>query len=186
MRPVAIINTEQERPTKKRRVTIIKEEVYRDIDLVTYKFAEGRGALSSAEGNAVSSDSTERLDGALLARYVSDRDTMLRTFIQYALAEEIQYEADNIQGLEDRFVYLLKVSESFNDSMLKPLATFIHRYLVRGTLYDWYAGLGSEQAAVYGRELEDIENKINGLLRTPSRVKRPLQPFGPAKRNGLL
>lgn len=186
MRPVAIINTECSRPTKRRSVSIIKEEVYRDIDLLTYKFAEGRGALSSAEGNAVASDSSEKLDGAILARYVSDRDTLLRTFIQHSLADETQYEADDVKGLEERFVYRLRVSEGFNDSMLQPLANLIHKYLVWGALYDWYAGLGSEQAAVYERELTKIENKINELLRTPSRVKRPLQPFGPAKRNGVL
>lgn len=186
MRPVAFIHTENVIPTKQREVNIIKEEIYREVDLVTYKYAEGRNALSTKEGNAVASDSSEHLDAAIIARKVSYRDAQLRMLIQYALTSEYQERADDVQNLEEVFRYSLKVPESFKDAMLQPLAEFIHRYLVCGTLYDWYAGLGSEQAAIYASELKEIEGEINGLLRTPSKQKRPLQPFGPAKRNIIL
>ena len=180
------ITTYQGQQKKQRLIDIIKEEVYRDIDLLTYKYTEGRDALSSKQGNAVSSDTSENLDAAIVARLVSYRDAKLRTLIQHSLADELQEEANDIQDLDEIFRYKLSVPESFKDAVLGSLATYIHRFLVWGALYDWYAGLGSEQAAVYKQELDQIESDINGLLRCPSRAKRPMQPFGPAKRNTIL
>lgn len=169
-------------PKKLRRITIFKEEVYKDIERLTYKHVEASNIESPKQQNAISADTMETLDGGIIARHVEFRDAQLRRLMQAFLDERCVLEADDVLDLEKWFVYFLKVDTGFNDAMMQPLASHIHRFLVWGALYDWYAEIGSAQANVYGQELDNIEDDILNILRTPSRAKRPLQPFGPAKR----
>lgn len=74
------------------------------------------------------------------------------------------------------------IPESMDDTVLRPLAEYIHRFLVFGALYDWYSQFGMAQAAVYGSQLDEIEAGLDDILRGGSIVKRPLQPFGPAEK----
>lgn len=178
-----ILAEEVKEPTKERTVEIYKNEVYKDIDLYTYKHVDAREDLGNQSGNAISSDASEDVDAAVIARYVEFRDAELRTKLQYALAEHTNDYADDDLTLEDnKYHYYFRVSESFNDNVLKPLAEYIHRYLVWGALFDWYSQFGMNQAAVYGTQLDGYLSKINSILRGPSIVKRPMQPFGPAEK----
>ncbi len=169
--------------TKPRTVTVIKQEVYKDVELHTFKHTEGAQMQSAKQENAVSADTTENLDGAVVARLVKFRDAQLRRLLTSSLAKREHREADDVLDLEDVFKYCLDLSEDFNDELLRSLAEYFHRFLVWGALYDWYSQMGMyRQAAVYKGELDDIESAINDMVRTPSIVKRPLQPFGPAHR----
>ena len=169
--------------TKTRTVEIYKNEVYKDIDLYTHKHVDAREEFGLRTQNAVSSDVSEDVDGAVIARYVEFRDAQLRNRLQFALAEESSSYADDDITLEDnKYHYIFNVPKSFNDNTLRALAEFIHRFLVFGALYDWYSQFGMSQAAVYGSQLDEIEEQINSILRGPSIVKRPMQPFGPAEK----
>lgn len=174
-------------PTKERHITIHKSELYKDIDAVTYKHADALALPSLQQSDAISSDSRDnKLDSHLIERYVEYRDAKLRKFLQFALAEETRETADNYMDSSDTFEYDLVLSEEFRDSSLKALAICIHRYLLWGTLYDWYAyALGNPQANVYATELRSAENEILSLVRTSSVAKRPLQPFGPARKSPI-
>lgn len=186
MRYVApiILAEEYTAPTKVRTVTVYKNEVYKDIDLYTHKHVDASDNQNQQARNAISSDSSEDVDSAVIARYVAFRDAKLRTKIQFALSDKVQVHAADPITLEDgRFVYNLALSEDFNDNALKPLAQFFHRFLVFGALYDWYSQFGMDRPAVfYGSQLEDLEETIASTLRGPSVVKRPMQPFGPANK----
>ena len=173
-----------EQPKKERLVRIFKNEVYKDIDLYTHKHIDGSALQDVRARNAISSDNAEDVDGAVIVRYVEFRDAQLRNKIQFALADMTRGYANDDITLEDGNVYRynLLVPESFNDNTLRPLAEYIHRFLVWGALYDWYSQFGMPQAAVYGSQLDELEDQITGLLRGPSIVKRPMQPFGPAKK----
>lgn len=173
----------EERPqaTKERTVEIYKNEVFKDIDLYTHKHVDSREDMGLRTGNAVSSDNSENVDGAVLARYVEFRDAQLRNKLQFALNETtVEYADDDITMQDNKYRYDLILPESFNDKMLRPLAEYIHRFLVWGALYDWYSQFGMQQAGIYGTQLDKIEEQISGILRGPSITKRPLQPFGPA------
>ena len=175
-----IIDTETRAKKKPRLVTILKQEVYKDVELHTYKHTEGVLMESKQQVNAVSADTTENLDGAIIARFVKFRDAQLRRLLTSVLADEEHPQADDVLDLDEVFAYRLNLSEGFKDSVLRSLAEYMHRFLVWGALYDWYAQMGMGQANVYKRELNEIENSINDIVRTPSIAKRPLQPFGPA------
>lgn len=166
---------------KMRLITIVKQEVYKDVELHSYKFAEAR-AESPEQADTVSADTTERLDGATIARFVSFRDAQLRVLVQNYLAEPERIKADDVLDLEACFIYALSLNEGFKDVTLGPLAQYMHRYLVYGALFDWYSQMGMEQAGTYAAQLRSIEEEINNMVRTPSRAKTPLQPFGPAHR----
>lgn len=171
-----------EAPKKTRTIPIYKNEVYKDIDLYTHKYVDGSDIGDLRIRNAVSSDSTEAVDGTLISRYVEFRDAQLRSRMRTALVEIEADGADNDLPVEEgAYVYALSLPEEFDDNLLKPLAEYIHRYLVFGTLYDWYAQFGMRQATVYGEMLDGLEAKINSIVRGPSIHKRPMQPFGPAK-----
>lgn len=169
--------------TKSRAITIIKQEVYKDVELHTYKHTEGAQMQSAKQENAVSADTTENLDGAVVARLVKYRDAQLRRLLAAYLAQREHRGADDVLDLDDTFNYCLDLSEDFKDELLRSLAEYMHRFLVWGALYDWYAQMGMyQQAAVYKDELDEIEDAINDIVRTPSIVKKPMQPFGPARR----
>lgn len=179
-RPV-ILASDHQTEQKSRKIEIFKEAVYKDINLYTHKHVDAREDMGLRSGNAVSSDTTENVDGAVIARYVEFRDAQLRTKIQFALAEETdEYANDAIKLESGKYVYRLILPDGFNDNTLRPLAEYIHRFLVWGALYDWYAQFGMQQASVYGAQVKELEDRIVSVLRGPSNVKRPLQPFGPA------
>lgn len=173
-------------PKKLRRISILKQEIFDDIDNITFKFMEANPqALQAAEQrNAVSSDTSEHLDGQIISRMMQLREAKLRRLIPYALADINDYFADDVINLaEDKYHFLLNVAQAFNDNLLQPLAEFFHHFIVWGVLYDWYGIIGmTGQANFYGSQLEDLEAEITNTLRTPSITKRPMQPFGPAKR----
>ena len=179
-RPV-ILASDQKAASKARTIEIYKNEVFKDIDLYTHKHVDAREDMGLRTGNAVSSDNSENVDGAVIARYVEFRDAQLRTKIQFALAAESEDYADDDLTLEkNKYPYHLVVPDGFNDNTLRPLAEYIHRFLVWGALYDWYSQFGMNQAAVY--DPKDLLDHITGILRGPSIVKRPMRPFGPAEK----
>lgn len=182
IRPV-ILASEVDEASKTRTVTIYKNKVYKDIDLYTHKHEDASDSQNVQARNAISSDSNEPVDGAVLARHVQFRDAILRNHFQFALGDVVQAAADDSITLEEgTFVYTFEVPEDFNDNTLKPIAEFIHRFLVFGALYDWYMQFGMfNQAEGYGRQLESIEDTLSSMLRGASIAKRPLQPFGPQK-----
>lgn len=177
-----ILASEQQAERKHRTIEIYKNEVYKDIDLYTHKHVDAHEDMGLRTGNAVSSDNSENVDGAVIARYVEFRDAQLRTKIQFALAPEVDHYADDDLVLDkNKYTYHLIVPEGFNDNTLRPLAEYFHRFLCWGALYDWYSQFGmAQQASVY--DTRTILDNITGILRGPSIVKRPMQPFGPAEK----
>jgi len=168
---------------KQRLVTIDKDLVFKDIDLITHKHVDAREDMGVRSSNAVSSDSMEDVDGAVIARYVEFRNSELRVRLQQSMRDEYVLAANDNITLDDKhYYYALEVPEKFNDNTLRPLAEYIHRFLVWGALADWYGQFGSNQAAVYEDKVDDVEEKINSILRGPSIAKRPMQPFGPAEK----
>lgn len=179
------INTE-ETPMKLRCITIYKREVYEDIELYTYKHVESSQIEGAERRNAVAADTTEGMDGKIVVRNVSFRDAQLRKLIPFALARKEDLGANDITDLEDdRFKYWLKLPEDFDDNLLEPIAQYFHKFLVWGALYDWFGLMGNSQANFFKNDLDTLEEEINNSLRTPSIAKKPLQPFGPAKRRPL-
>lgn len=178
---LAIEDTEE--PKKLRKIEIFKNEVYKDIDLLTYKHVEGNAVQNPEARNAISSDVSEDMDGAVIVRYVEFRDAQLRRKLQSLLVDDPRdYANDDLVLDSNRYYYWFNLPESFRDNTLRALAEYIHRFLVWGALYDWYSQFGMPQAAVYGSQLDELEEDINSTLRTPSIAKRPMQPFGPARK----
>lgn len=168
-------------PKKEKTITIYKQNVYKEVDAKSYKYAEARPDMAPQQGNAVATDTTERLDSHVIARNVEFRDAELRRLLSFALKDDAGVDATNDNLiLEETFVYNLEVYPEFKDALVAPLTKYIHRYLVCGALYDWYVSVGDNQAGQYEKEMKALETKIHDMLIGPAVVKRPLQPFGPA------
>lgn len=184
MNPFAECAMARETTWKHKKITMQVAELVKKIDVLTYKFVDGSGEPASQKSNAISSDSSERLDSHIIMDNLMARDADLRVMLQTVLEDDGSEDPDEIlQNEPEKLVYNLCLNGSFNDALLAPLAKYMDRYLTYGTLYDWYGlSLGVGQAQLCEKELAIVENKIVNLLRTPSIGKRPLQPFGPADR----
>ena len=164
-------------------ITIYKKDVLEDIDALTYKRVESTMAGQPERvQNSVSSDSKEELDKYLLHRYMQTRDAMLRKKLAFCLVKDTSTEINVSSRLkidEPAFIYKLTVPEGFDADAASVLASMMHRYLVDGSIYDWYAYQHMD-CHVTVDQLDDMERNISRSLRK-SYVARPLQPFGPAK-----
>lgn len=169
---------------KIRTITAYKDRVYLDIDALTYKFMEAQKAPTPSQENAISSDVHEPLDTEILQFHVDHQDARLRKRFRYAFAEgEEVIEADNSETGEAAYIYNLQLPVHFKDEALKGIAILIHDFLVWGALYDWYLACGYlQQAGAIKAKVDKIEEDLASDLRTPSWTKRPLQPFGPARK----
>lgn len=165
--------------SKTRTITIMLNEVYRDIDDLTYKYAEVSDVPSPSVKNGMTSDTTDHLDGLLLARAVDYRDAKLRAWIGRFLGEERMDGVVNTLISKDRIVYRLNLEDTFQDALLRPICSMIHRYLVFGALFDWYGpGMGSRQAQNYSSELDSLEQDIMDELNSDvTIVQKTKQPF---------
>lgn len=173
-------------PRKTRLVTIYKDEVFKEVDGITYKYINSQ-PRDMKRDDTVASDIADALDGTLLSRDIAFRDAQVRRKIQHSLLPEHLHESNDIPEERPSFKYYLWVPIEFNDNTLNAVKEYLHRFLVYGTLYDWYLRLGiMDQANALAPQLDELENDLDGMLRTPSRQTTPLQPFGPAKRYGKM
>ena len=170
--------------SKPATITIYKKAVLADIDAQTFKRVDGvMSDQSDAVRNALSSDGEDVLDHKLLHRYMEGRDAEVRAKLAFCIIPE-ETDGDIVitnESLNEQpeFKFNLNVPDYFNKDTAMALMQKIHRYFVDGVAYDWYMRQGvpySVGADDLGRMLTDIAVS----LRKPF-VKRPLQPFGPAK-----
>lgn len=176
-------NRVPETADKVRTVEIYKGEVYKDVELHTFKKVDASPVQDPVIRNAVSADNAEHTDGSVISRSVEFYDAKLRAKLRFAIApNETDYADDDISQEDHMYRYRFNVPEDFNDSTLRAVAEYIHRFLVWGALYDWYMLMGDfGQARAYREQMDSLADKIASLLRGRSIAKRPMQPFGPAK-----
>ena len=173
---------EEEEQRKVRLVTISRQQVLDELEKRTFKFVDASEAGGdNRQGAAVSADGENRVDAAILARNMEYRDAKIRNLIRHSLADCVDTAADNYLDPDKYFQYYLNVPVSFLDGDLATIKTFIHRYLIVGSLYDWYADEGLAQAQKYEKDILAVEADLDNILRRPSIEKKPMQPFGPAK-----
>jgi len=170
----------QQEENKERIIKIRVQGIYDDIDSLTYKYAEVSSVPSPQQKDAMSSDSKEGLDGHLMARNVEFRESQVRKMLRRFLkAEEVTVISDDELQDKEYIEYHLMVPVILKDELLKSVTTYIHRYLVYGALYDWYAaGMGSNQSAVYAAELDELEAEINNTMIPDTIIIPPLNPWG--------
>ena len=106
-----VILAEDKAAAKKvRHIDIIKSEVYKDIDLFTHKHVDAREELGNRAANAISSDNAEKVDGAVIARYVKFRDAELRVAMQSCLMPvDDEHANDNIILGQPVYSYIIGV-----------------------------------------------------------------------------
>lgn len=169
--------------TKSRIITLYKQAVHYDIDALTYKLTEStmQGADQKAK-SAVASDRSDVFDASVLARLTDYRDATLRRRLLFCLAEENVESFDNKPDTAETYEYNLIVPGGFRDVSLKTIGMKMHEYLVKGGLLDWYIQTGViTNTAPLSEQVAALESEIVSMLRVPSSLKKPLQPFGPAK-----
>ena len=75
----------------------------------------------------------------------------------------------------------LSVSDKFDFALVEDVKTLILGCLSKGVSLDWCNKKGVPTTTVTAEEVFQIEDDLVSLLRSPSYLKAPLQPFGPRK-----
>lgn len=163
---------------KTRRIILHKDQLLYDIEALAYKFAEASG-LEGKPKNTIAADHNETIDGRLLGRMMDARNAKLRHRLQFALTSETQEVACDNPSTDSEFVFDLILSDSLRDDLVELAKTYMHDYIVFGVLVDWYRRHGLQTIAVDAGEVALLEDNIVSVLRGPSSMKKPLQPFGP-------
>lgn len=171
--------------TKVRTITLYKKAIHYDIDALTYKLTEAtmQGVDQKAK-SAVASDYTDAFDNSVLERLTDYRNATLRRRMQFCLyTEDVEITSfDNKPKSEEKkYEFKLKLPIGFKDTGLETLGTKMHEYMVKGGLLDWYIQTGvSVNLTPLQAQVTELEDSIINMIRVPSSMKKPLQPFGPS------
>ena len=154
---------------KQRKITLHKDLLLHDIDVMSYKLAE-----TSLQGEArdnVASDSEDSLDSAVISQLLEAREAELRKKLTFCLRETKIFEIDNVTELNGAFVYDLILPVSFKDIELRTAVRLMHDYLVKSVLVDWYTHIGTSFGNALAAELVQLESKVVDIFRKPGFVK---------------
>lgn len=155
-------------------------DILYNIDAIIHKTMDVKGddAESPLRPYHIRTDDSQ-IDRSLLLRMMNARDATIRLILQaYLSQEDPRYRTNEEPELNDSYVYRLCVPETWPGALLTPLTTYIHDYIVRGTVYDYYMNVAPEYAIGTLPELTNLEEQIRSIsMRRTGAVRRPLQPF---------
>lgn len=164
-------------------IELLKHRILEDIDAMTYKRMESTMAGEPDRvQNSLSSDAQDALDKGLLHRYMQTRDAHLRRKLAFCLVKEEVSEinvSNRLKTDEPSFIYVINAPEGFDVNAAEALTDLMHRYIVDGSIYDWYSYQHID-CFINPDHLTDMESEVSRRLRK-SYIARPLQPFGPQK-----
>lgn len=158
---------------KERRIILHKAELLKEFDSLTYKFAE-TSVSDTAVQDSVASDSETHLDGTVITRLMDLRYKILKKRISFCVVELEREVVDDTLFLAPTYEFNLELDDKFNDNNLDTAVTFMHEYVVKGALLDWYNRIGAT-AGVTGLEdtVASLEKEIANLFRQPGFVRHP-------------
>ncbi len=162
---------------KERRIILRSENITKAIDTMTYKLADT--AIEGLAKDNVSSDREDNLDGAIISELLEGRVAALRKRLTFCLKPETIVEIDDDNVSEAEFVFNFVLPGKFNDAELRNARTFMHNYLVRGTLMDWYNKIGVAFGQSMAYEVSELESKVVDIFRKPGFVNHPTMFYQP-------
>lgn len=166
---------------KKRTITLHRNQICKDIDLLSYKL--GETALEGAVRDSVASDSADALDGAVISRLLDDRAMTLRKRLAFCIEEEEVETIDNTPDIDSDYEFKFRLPKKFKDSNMAVAMRLMHDYLVRGTLMDWYNKIGTSYGVGMVQEVTELESKILDIFRVPGIVSHPFMVYYPSYRS---
>ena len=163
---------------KQRKITLHKSNIVHDIDVLSYKLAET--SVDEPARDNVASDSENGLDGVVTSQLMDSCEASLRKKLGFCLEDEEILEVDNTAELEADYVFKFHLPFSFDDKELRTAVTLMHNYLVKATLMDWYAHIGTNFGAGLGAEVLQLESKVVDIFRKPGFVTHPEMIYWPS------
>lgn len=135
--------------------------------------------VSRYAARAYSEDGTSLYDGIKItsrdkgvqSRMLEERDARVRDILAFCLKDS--------EGEADSLLYDLELGENVKSSTQTSLKVTLRKYLTEGVLFDWYVKHGIPTVLTQ-EGLEELETKLICMVRQGF-IKKPLQPFGPAK-----
>lgn len=159
-------------------ITIKKDLVIYHAEAAIRKVLDVRQQAGTLPGYHLQPDEDTGIDKELIHRIIELRDADVSTILAKYLGVFSTSEDDELQAETANFEYALEMPDSWPSSMLRPLTTYIHNYLVSGILYDYLKDKMPDIAQAYFPDVENLKQSITDTLNIRQGImKRPLQPF---------
>lgn len=127
--------------TKTWTITIRKEDVYFDMDMMSMMYSDVTAGDSPIKGDRIAtetaSDASKRIIRRLCDHRVSDIRQLLEKFIDSTTATT----ANNALSTSD-WTLNLRITTEAEDNTLATITDLCHDYIVTGALADFYAQIG--------------------------------------------
>lgn len=161
-----------------RTITIKKDLVFYHAEAAIRKVLDVRLQTPHLSSYHIQPDENVGIDKELLHRIIELRDAIVRDVMQKYLEYDGTEADDELEASTANFVYSLDMPTNWRSAMLKPLATYIHNFLVKGILYDYLKDKMPDIAQAYLPEVEELQDSIESALNArEGMIKAPLQPF---------
>ena len=163
-------------------MSIVEKSIIEEVAAITRKYNDASERRKDVVlHSTIAADHNGSVDTGLISRRIKNWYAKLRSELLFCLFRESDIQTGTIPTRSYTTLDLLMhFCPEFDELLLPNVTTLVHEYLVNGALYEWYEKAGSQQAVVYGAKLQGMQEEIVSILRGPSIVKRPMQPFGPA------
>ena len=142
---------------KTRTITIKKKDVLFDIDAFTLAYANANIVDDAVRANAVSSETNTTAGTRTFTRLADRRAAEIRTVMDRYISHSTATTSNDMLSTSD-YSFSLSIDDDFEDSLLNPLTTLMHDYIVKGAIADWFGEIG-----VRGQQ-EALENEAKLLV----------------------
>lgn len=162
-----------------KHIFILADQLFYDIDAVTGIVDKASRGVEGAPSTATSESDTYRpLFYRWFNQYIAKAEAVIKAFVSKPA------RMNNLNGLRewDEREILLSMPDYWDDTLYDALASAIHRYIVTGALYEYFAlTLTSRDPRTIDKlqQLDDIHDDIcaAAFAVKPGAIHRTLKPF---------
>lgn len=120
-------------------------------------------------------------DKQIIEEKIELRKIQLVKKLRFASVKAAKITGENLTDEDKGYNISLSVSDKFDIALTEDTKMLILNYLIKGVALDWCNKKGVTTTEITAEEVFQIEDDLISLLRSPSYLKAPLQPFGPKK-----
>lgn len=120
-------------------------------------------------------------DKQIIEDMIELRKIQLAKKLRFASVKATRITGENLTDETKGYNISFSVSDKFDITLTEDTKMLILNYLTKGVTLDWCNKKGVPTTEVTSEAVFQIEDDLISLLRSPSYLKVPLQPFGPRK-----
>lgn len=149
---------------KTRTITILKKDIFFDVDAATHVFAKATETENLRRADALESDTLDPLRVSMVTRYADRHVAELKERLSRFLTSETQTAHSATISTNTSYIFSLYVEDAFQDEVLEALGSAMEQYVADGCIADWYKDVGDAQSTAYQQYQQARITSILGYL----------------------